>query len=53
MCLIHDIVEIDAGDTYAYDAEGLKTKKEAGRCSQGADLFSFTGGSKGRTDRAL
>ena len=27
MCLIHDIVEIDAGDTYAYDAEGLKTKK--------------------------
>ena len=21
MCLIHDIVEIDAGDTYAYDAE--------------------------------
>ena len=28
MCLIHDIVEIDAGDTYAYDAEGLKTQKE-------------------------
>ncbi len=27
MCLIHDIVEIDAGDTYAYDAEGLKTQK--------------------------
>ncbi|MBR5753022.1 MAG: HD domain-containing protein [Clostridia bacterium] len=25
MCLIHDIVEIDAGDTYAYDDEGLKT----------------------------
>lgn len=28
MCLIHDIVEIDAGDTYAYDEKGLKTQKE-------------------------
>lgn len=28
LCLIHDIVEIDAGDTYAYDDEGLKTQKE-------------------------
>ena len=28
MCLIHDIVEIDAGDTYAYDEEGLKSKKD-------------------------
>ncbi len=28
MCLIHDIVEIDAGDTYAYDEEGKKTQKE-------------------------
>ena len=27
MCLIHDIVEIDAGDTYAYDEEGLKSQK--------------------------
>lgn len=27
MCLIHDIVEIDAGDTYAYDAEALATQK--------------------------
>ncbi len=27
MCLIHDIVEIDAGDTYAYDAKGLTTQK--------------------------
>lgn len=25
-CLIHDIVEIDAGDTYAYDEEGKKTQ---------------------------
>ena len=28
MCLIHDIVEIEAGDTYAYDEEGLKSQKE-------------------------
>ena len=28
MCLIHDAVEIDAGDTYAYDTEALKTQKE-------------------------
>ncbi len=28
MCLIHDVVEIDAGDTYAYDDEGLKTQHE-------------------------
>ena len=27
MCLLHDVVEIDAGDTYAYDADGLKTQK--------------------------
>jgi len=28
MCLLHDIVEIDAGDTYAYDAEMLSSQKE-------------------------
>lgn len=28
MCLIHDVVEIDAGDTYAYDEVNLKTQKE-------------------------
>ena len=27
MCLIHDIVEIDAGDTYAYDPDAKKTQK--------------------------
>lgn len=27
MCLIHDVVEIDAGDTYAYDCEGIKAQK--------------------------
>lgn len=28
MCLIHDIVEIDAGDTYAYDDEAKKTQTD-------------------------
>ena len=28
MLLIHDIVEIDAGDTYAYDEEAKKTQAE-------------------------
>ena len=27
MCLIHDVVEIDAGDTYAYDDAGIATQK--------------------------
>lgn len=27
MCLIHDVVEIDAGDTYAYDDVNLATQK--------------------------
>ncbi len=27
MLLLHDIVEIDAGDTYAYDTEGQKTQR--------------------------
>ena len=28
MVLFHDVIEIDAGDTYAYDTEGNKTKAE-------------------------
>ena len=28
MILMHDVVEIDAGDTYAYDEEAKKTQKE-------------------------
>lgn len=28
MVLVHDLIEIDAGDTYAYDTEGNKTKRE-------------------------
>lgn len=28
MVMIHDLVEIDAGDTYAYDPEAMKSKRE-------------------------
>lgn len=31
LCLIHDIVEIKAGDTYAYDEEAKKTQAERER----------------------
>ena len=42
MVLIHDLVEIDAGDTYAYDAEGAKTKRERSG-SSGPDLWYASG----------
>lgn len=35
MLIVHDIVEIDAGDTFAYDKEGNATKKD--REQRGAD----------------
>ena len=38
MLLIHDIVEIDAGDTYAYDEDAKKTQRE--REVKAADGFS-------------
>lgn len=28
MILLHDVVEIDAGDTYAYDAEAVKSQRQ-------------------------
>ncbi len=31
MLIVHDIVEIDAGDTFAYDKEGNATKKDRER----------------------
>jgi len=34
MCLIHDLVEIEAGDTYAYDEEAKKTQKERERAAK-------------------
>lgn len=50
--LIHDLVEIYAGDTFAYDTEGLKTQKE--RENAAADrLFSYLPEDLGMKIRAL
>lgn len=52
MILIHDVVEIDAGDTYAYDEEGKKTQKE--RETRAADrLFGMLPEDQGAAMRAL
>ena len=40
MVLIHDIVEIDAGDTYAYDEEGNKSKR-ARECAAADRIFGM------------
>ena len=51
MMLIHDIVEIDAGDTYCYDEEGNRTK--AAREQAAAErLFGLLPGDQGRELRA-
>ena len=34
MVLLHDAIEIDAGDTYAYDAAGNQTKKSGSKRRQ-------------------
>ncbi len=52
MCLIHDVVEIDAGDTYAYDSEALKTQAE--REKKAADrLFGMLPEDQGKELRSL
>ena len=52
MILIHDVVEIDAGDTYAYDTEGKKTQAE--REEKAADrLFGLLPEDQGQELRAL
>ena len=52
MVLIHDIVVIDAGDTYAYDAEGNKSKRQ--REEKAADrLFGMLPEDQGRKFRQL
>ena len=33
LVVVHDLVEIDAGDTFAYDARGLETKAERERAA--------------------
>ena len=48
MVLIHDLVEIDAGDTYAYDAAGAADKRE--RETKAADrIFALSGRRRPRT----
>ena len=52
MVLIHDLVEIDAGDTYTYDEAGAKTKRE--REEAGADrLFGLLPEDQGQYFREL
>ena len=40
MALIHDIFEIDAGDTYAYDKANLETQK-IGKKKQRTESMDF------------
>lgn len=52
MLLIHDIVEIDAGDTYAYDEEGKKT--QAAREQKAAErIFGLLPEDQGKKMKAL
>lgn len=52
MILIHDIVEIDAGDTYCYDYESCKTKRD--REVKAADrIYSLLPEDQGEKLRAL
>ena len=52
MLIVHDLVEIDAGDTFAFDAKGNATKSE--RETRGADrLFGLLPGDLGSELRAL
>lgn len=52
MILVHDIVEIDAGDTFAYDAAGNTTKEEREKLAAGR-LFGFLPADQGQELRAL
>jgi putative hydrolase of HD superfamily len=52
MVLVHDIVEIDAGDTYIYDTEGYLTKDDRERAA--ADrIFALLPAEQGVRMRAL
>ena len=52
MCVVHDLVEIYAGDTFAYDVKGNEDKKE--REAMAADkLFSQLPEEQGRSIREL
>ncbi len=52
MVLIHDIVEVDAGDTYCYDTEGWAEKEEKER-GAAERLFGLLPSDQGSELRAL
>jgi len=52
MLLVHDVVEVDAGDTFVYDTAGAESKAERER--RAADrLFGLLPGDQGGDLRAL
>jgi putative hydrolase of HD superfamily len=52
MVLVHDLVEIDAGDTFLYDEEGMKDKKER-ECKAAERLFGMLPEQQGEEFRGL
>lgn len=52
MLLLHDVVEIDAGDTFAYDPEAHRDKEER-EVAAAERLFGLLPGDQGRRLRAL
>ena len=52
MCLIHDVVEIEAGDTYAYDEEAKKSQREREDIAK-KHIFGMLPSDQGRELEAL
>lgn len=52
MILLHDVIEIDAGDTYAYDEEGNQTKRER-ECAAADRIFGLLPKGQGQECRML
>jgi len=52
MCLIHDVVEIEAGDTYAYDEEAKKSQREREEIAK-KHIFGMLPSDQGRELEAL
>ena len=47
MVLLHDLVEIDAGDTYAYDEAGADRRRERVRRKAADRIFGYASGRSG------
>lgn len=52
MCVVHDLVEIYAGDTFAYDIEG-NADKEAREKEAADKLFAMLPGEQGQMIRGM